>query len=70
MFGSQQLLIAFILGTLGMGLISFVALSKIGGSEGVFLIVGILLIWVSSLFGSFLAGIEVSKKSTGSQQSD
>ncbi len=63
MFGSKQLLIAFLVGVLGMSLVSFVALSKVEGSEGVLLIVGMLLIWVSSLFGSFLAGVEVSGKS-------
>ena len=62
MFGSKQLLIAFFVGAFGMSLVSFVALSKIEGSEGVLLIVGIGLIWVSALFGGFLAGVEVSSK--------
>jgi len=70
MFGSKQLLIAFCIGALGMGLVSFVGLSKIEGSEGVLLIVGILLVWVSSLFGSFLAGVEVSSKSKDEQKSE
>ena len=69
MFGSKQLLIAFFVGALGMSLVSFVALSKIEGSEGVLLIVGMLLIWVSSLFGGFLAGVEVSSKSREEQKS-
>ena len=69
MFGSKQLLIAFFLGGLGMSLVSFVALSKIEGSEGVLLIVGMALIWVSSLFGGFLAGVEVSSKSKDEQKS-
>ena len=68
MFGSKQLLIAFVVGVLGMSLVSFVALSKIEGSEGALLIVGMLLIWVSSLFGSFLAGVEVSSKSKDEQK--
>ena len=67
MFGSKQLLIAFFVGVFGMSLVSFVALSKIEGSEGVLLIVGMLLIWVSSLFGSFLADVEVSSRSKDEQ---
>ena len=70
MFGSKQLLIAFLIGTLGMSFVSFVALSKMEGSEGIFLIVGMLLIWVSSLFGSFLAGVEVSSKSKGDRDTE
>jgi hypothetical protein len=70
MFGSQQLLIAFFIGVLGMSLVSFVALSKIEGSEGVLLMVGMLLIWVSSLFGGFLAGVEVCSKSKDEQKSE
>ena len=70
MFGSKQLLIAFCIGGLGMGLVTFVGLSKIEGSEGVLLIVGISLVWVSSLFGSFLAGVEVSSKSKNEQKSE
>ncbi|MDA8746457.1 hypothetical protein N9N28_17675 [Rubripirellula amarantea] len=60
MFGSKHLLIAFVVGVLGVGLLSSVLFSKLEGGSAVLSLVGITLIWVSSLFGSFLAGRETA----------
>ena len=70
MFGSKHLLIAFVLGTLGVGLLSSVVFSQLEGSQAVTSMVGITLIWVSSLFGSFLAGLEASTTHSDKDQND
>ncbi len=55
MFGSKHLLIAFVIGATGL---CFMAPSI--PKVGVLFSVGILLIWVSALFGGFLASLEMS----------
>ena len=55
MFGSKHLLIAFVIGVTGL---CFMAPSI--PQVGVMFSVGILLVWVSALFGGFLASLEMS----------
>jgi len=61
MFGSKHLLIAFLIGTLGISFVSYSAFRQMGSDAGIFAF-GILLIWVSSLFGSFIASQEKAGK--------
>jgi hypothetical protein len=65
MFGSKILLIAFVVGVCGLELISSAALSEMGSTYGG-VILGMLLISVSALFGGFLAGLEAARKQTTS----
>ena len=68
MFGSKNLLVAFVIGTVGLALLFFgvsdVEDMKIGQFG-----LGMVLLWVSSLFGSFIAGCEVAKKSSDDEKS-
>ena len=63
MFGSKNLLIAFVIGGVGISSI-YIGVSEVEGLKIGQFAVGICLLWVSSLFGSFLAGCEVGKATT------
>ena len=65
MFGSKQLLIAFAISACGNALAMFAVNEVEGIKAGVFSL-GLLLVWVSALFGGFLASAEVFAKQTTS----
>lgn len=67
-FGSKHLLIAFINGIAGLGLV-FIGVSEVENLKFWQFFVGVVLIWGSSLFGSFIAGCEVAKKSSDKDKS-
>ena len=68
MFGSKNLLIAFGIGVAGISLAT-AALADVDGFQMGLFLGGMTMIWVSALFGGFLAGREVADSAPKSDES-
>ena len=64
MFGSKNLLIAFVVGVVGFAAL-YMGVSELENLKVGQFAVGVILLWASALFGGFIAGCEVGKKPTG-----
>ena len=62
MFGSKHLLIAFVIGSVGFASL-YIGVSELENLKVGQFAVGVTLLWVSALFGGFIAGREMAGKS-------